>query len=105
MGRYVWPIAGPVDFVWKFVFAKQSSDFGELLEEACPEFVNRYTSMSGEVVEVSGPAGEITRKVGDYIEKMDLHDYDVRMLQKFIEAVRQAGDEDELIEAWFYVEY
>ena len=106
MGRYVWPIGGHIDFSWKFVFARQSSNFGELLELACPDFVSRYTSWTGEVVQVYGPPEEIVKEIEEYIKESDLPEYDVEMLREFAEAVKKAptnefGD----VEGWFYVEY
>ena len=106
MGRYVWSIGSLIDFSWKFAFAEQPSDFGELLKLACPDFVNRYTSWAGEVVHVYGPPQEIVKGVEEYIKTYDLPDYDVEMLREFAEAVKKAPtDEFGDIEGWFYVEY
>lgn len=108
MGRYVYKITGKINFDYKFWFGEQPSDFGEVLEEALPDKVARYISNScdSEVVYVCGKPEEIIKGIEEYMEEEDLPEYDVEMLKKFIEAVKETkSDEYDLVTGWFYVEY
>ena len=106
MVRYVYSLESDINFEWKFWFAKQPSDFGEVLEIVLPKYTTRYRADDGEVVRLAGDKKDIIRDLILFLKTAQLPDYDFQMLQALLQALERAVTADGyFVEGWFFVEY
>lgn len=105
MGRFVNSLNSAIDYEYKFAFAEQSSNFGEVLEECSIDSmgVTRYCSDIGEYVDVYIDNAKMVKEgLTEFLkEENDLNNQ--RMIKRLVEAIPDDLSEGETIQ--FYVEY
>jgi len=104
MGRYVYSKSPEIEYNYKFSFAEQPSNFGELLEDHGLETigVTRYLSDSGEYVELFVDDVVQARKELEEMATYQTEEYNARMIKELYESF---PDELPSHNLTFFVEY
>ena len=105
MGRFVNSRSPEIDYEYKFAFAEQASNFGEVLEECSIDAmgVTRYCSEIGEYVDVYIDNAKMVKEGLTEFLKEENDTNNKRMINKLIEAIPDDLVEGETLQ--FYVEY
>lgn len=104
MGRYVYSKNPQIEYEYKFAFAAQSSNFGEVLEDAELKslWLTRYTSECGEYVDLHIDDYSQTKKeLSNLVENLEDQN-DKIMIKELIESLPDEITESTLT---FFVEY